>query len=310
MLNALTIDLEDYFQVQAFSNVVPYEDWESYDSRIEHNTYHLLELLNEASQPSNLTPYALRPKPSSTFFILGWIAERYPHLVQAIKNRGHEIACHGYAHKLIYRQSKEEFRADVKRAKAILEDITGDEVIGYRAPSYSIIAETLWAFEVLAEEGFKYDSSIFPIRHDTYGIPSAPRFPFSIAVSNSCKFSMLNSNAAALSTAAPFILEFPLSTIQILGFNFPISGGGYFRMFPYFLIKKGLKGINEKEKIHFIFYIHPWEFDGQQPRFKEAKRLSRFRHYINLGKTENRFWRLLQDFQFTSIKNIIMNYEC
>jgi hypothetical protein len=239
-INFLTIDLEDYFQVHAFSNVVRFGDWDNYESRIERNTYRLLEILEESriahraerianeltpcayrlaphgsvlspefvnSLPltSNLKPkgldltpcsmpYALCGSPKATFFILGWLAERYPHLIRKIKEEGHEIACHGYAHKLIYTQSKEEFREDIRKAKAILEDITGDEVIGYRAPSYSITQKSKWALEILMEEGFKYDSSIFPIHHDFYGFPQAPRFPFLISMNgnNNFEFSLLN----------------------------------------------------------------------------------------------------------------------
>jgi hypothetical protein len=268
---------------------------------------------------------------------LGWIAERYPSLIRRIQKEGHEIACHGYAHKLIYTQSREEFRQDIKKSKAILEDITGSEVMGFRAPNYSITNKSQWAFGVLAEEGFKYDSSIFPIRHDFYGMPGAPRFPFLISLNgnSNVEFSMLTfEKPQHRSTAAPnnsltqnsdlrpqssvlevnsklntqhstFIVEFPLSTVKLFGQNVPISGGGYFRLFPYSLIRKGLKTINEKEEKPFIFYIHPWELDFEQPRIKEVSLRSRFRHYVNLNKTEFKFKRLLSDFQFSSIKEIL-----
>jgi polysaccharide deacetylase family protein (PEP-CTERM system associated) len=257
----------------------------------------------------------------ATFFVLGWLAERYPDLVRRIQKEGHEIACHGYAHKLIYTQSKEELREDVRKAKTVLEDITGSEVIGYRAPNYSITNKSQWAFEILVEEGFEYDSSIFPIRHDFYGMPNAPRFPFIISlngnqnveflilnyeliktqnskleISNSLTHSLINSRA---------LIEFPLSTVKLLGQNFPISGGGYFRLFPYSLIRRGLKSINQKENKPFIFYVHPWEFDTDQPRIKGAANLSKFRHYVNLDKTEKKFRRLLKDFNFSSVKEII-----
>ena len=347
MLNILTIDLEDYFQVHAFSRVIRYEDWGDYECRIERNTDRLLNILGSSLR----TPHsAFRIPIKGTFFVLGWIAERYPSLVKKIQEEGHEIACHGYAHKLVYTQSKEEFRQDIRKAKAILEDITGSEIIGYRAPSYSITNKSQWAFEVLVEEGFKYDSSIFPIRHDFYGMPDAPRFPFAIslndasnfefsmlnfelgtaapqhssttALSNSLTHSLINPSSdvsepqygstAALSNSLTHslinsraLIEFPISTVKLLGQNFPISGGGYFRLFPYSLIRKGLKSINQKENKPFIFYAHPWEFDTDQPRIKGAANLSKFRHYVNLDKTEERFIRLLTEFNFSSIREIL-----
>jgi len=367
MFNILTIDLEDYFQVHAFSDVIKYEDWDNLECRIESNTDRLLEILNEVTDNSKLktqnsklndslpipqhlsisanasrlakdylgsSPCAMRSapceSPKGTFFILGWIAERYPGLVKRIQEEGHEIACHGYAHKLIYTQSKEEFRKDIRKAKAILEDITGSEVIGYRAPSYSITNKSQWAFEVLIEEGFKYDSSIFPIHHDFYGMPDAPRFPFVISLNgnNNVEFSILNfelnttqdskliTQNSQLEISNSFthslinsraLIEFPLSTVKLLGQNFPISGGGYFRLFPYSLIRRGLKNINQKEQKPFIFYIHPWELDFEQPRIKEVRLRSRFRHYVNLNKTESKFKKLLSDFQFSSIKELLRN---
>jgi polysaccharide deacetylase family protein (PEP-CTERM system associated) len=313
MFNILTIDIEDYFQVHALSSVIKYEDWDKFECRIERNTDRILEILDSVRSPQ---------KVRGTFFVLGWIAERYPDLVRRIQKGGHEIACHGYAHKLIYNQSKEEFRKDVEKAKSTLEDIIGDEVIGYRAPSYSIIDKSKWAFEVLIEGGFKYDSSIFPIRHDYYGIPNAPRFPFIISLNetSNVEFSMLNfEEQQHRTTSAPnnllthslinsnSLIEFPISTVRILGQNLPISGGGYFRLFPYPLIKKGLKNINEKEGKPFIFYIHPWEIDSDQPRIQGLKLKSRLRHYINLDKTENKFKRLLGDFQFSTVRDLIEN---
>jgi hypothetical protein len=231
MFNILTIDVEDYFQVHAFSDVIKYDDWSNFECRIERNTDRLLSILDSVHSPQNLKPQhgstaalennskfntqhstlngslrtphsAIRIPIKATFFVLGWIAERYPDLVRRIQKEGHEIACHGYAHQLVYTQSRDEFRQDVKRAKSILEDITGEEVIGYRAPSYSITNKSHWAFEVLAEEGFKYDSSIFPIRHDFYGMPEAPRFPFVVSLNgnDNCEFSMLN---VEFNTASP-----------------------------------------------------------------------------------------------------------
>jgi polysaccharide deacetylase family protein (PEP-CTERM system associated) len=355
MLNILTIDLEDYFQVHAFSRVIRYEDWDNYECRIERNTDRLLEILEGVTQNSKLKTQnsedvsdsslcAMRSapceSPKGTFFILGWIAERYPGLVRRIQKEGHEIACHGYAHKLVYLHSKEEFRNDIKKAKAILEDITGSEVIGYRAPSYSITNKSQWAFEVLVEEGFKYDSSIFPIRHDFYGMANAPRFPFVVSLNgnSNVEFSVLNCefNTASLNssnTAAPnnsfthsliysssdvsapqdrstsahySIIEFPISTVKLLGMNFPISGGGYFRLLPYPIIRRAFRSINEKEQKPFIFYIHPWEVDFEQPRIRGLKLRSRLRHYINLDKTESKFRRLLEDFQFSTIRQMLI----
>jgi polysaccharide deacetylase family protein (PEP-CTERM system associated) len=312
MHNALTIDVEDYFQVHAFSHIVAPEKWETFESRVECNTRRILDLLASPLNP--------RTKVTATFFCLGWVAERYPHLIKEIQDQGHEIACHGYAHQLIYRQSKKEFKEDIHKAKSILEDITGHGVIGYRAPSYSITQESKWVFEVLAEEGFKYDSSIFPIQHDFYGMPDAPRFPFlvslngtgipefkSLEYTQTLEFKTLNFE---YKTPNPeprtpnFIIEFPLSTIRIGHFNLPLSGGGYFRLLPYFLVKRGLKSINQVEGQPFIFYLHPWEVDPAQPRIKAAGLKSRFRHYLNLNKTEGRLKQLLMDFDFSPLKDL------
>jgi polysaccharide deacetylase family protein (PEP-CTERM system associated) len=377
MLNALSIDVEDYFQVQAFAGQIRYEEWGNYESRVEGNTRRILDLLTDASSfvssnpsnPSNainpinieheveprtlnLAPRSSIPEPRSsvkaTFFILGWIAERYPQLIKEIHSQGHEIACHGYAHRLIYEQSPEEFREDVRKAKAVLEDITGGPVIGYRAPSYSITRDSLWAFEVLLEEGFQYDSSVFPIRHDFYGIPEAPRFPFIVSLngsgipvfsnplnpqpatrnsnnsnnsSNSSKPSnSINPQSSALNVehcgtvpqtlnlehrTLNSLLEFPISTVRLGNLNLPLSGGGYFRLLPYPIIKKGLKRINQNENRPFIFYLHPWELDDEQPRIREAGIKSKFRHYLNLDKTETRFKHLLKEFNFSSIRGLL-----
>jgi polysaccharide deacetylase family protein (PEP-CTERM system associated) len=310
IINILSIDLEDYFQVHAFSNIIKYADWGNYECRVERNVDCILEIMSQTLGRSPFTPHG---SVKGTFFILGWIAERYPRLVRRIQKEGHEIACHGYAHQLIYHQFKEEFRNDIRRAKAILEDITGSEVIGYRAPSYSITKKSQWAFEILSEEGFKYDSSIFPIRHDFYGMPGAPRFPFIVSLNgnNHVEFSLFS---FGLGTAAPngcntavhhSIIEFPISTFQLMGMNIPISGGGYFRLFPYPMIKKGLESINGNEGKPFIFYIHPWEIDPHQPRINNLSFRSKFRHYINLSKTETKFKKLLGDFQFSTVRHVI-----
>jgi len=322
MLNILTIDLEDYFQVHAFSDVIKFDDWDKFECRIERNTDRLLKILDDVAQNltfktqnSKLNDSVPSPQHSlkATFFVLGWIAERYPGLVRRIQKEGHEIACHGYAHKLIYTQSKEEFRQDIRKSKAILEDITGSEVIGYRAPSYSITNKSQWAFEVLVEEGFKYDSSIFPIRHDFYGMPDARRFPFVISLNGNQNVEVLILNYEFNKTLnsklnipnSQFIIEFPISTVKVFGQNVPISGGGYFRLLPYSIIRRALGSINGKEQKPFIFYIHPWELDFEQPRIKEVRLRSRFRHYVNLNKTESRFRKLLEDFQFSAIRQLL-----
>ena len=341
MLNALTIDVEDYFQVHAFSDIISYEDWDKYECRIERNTHRILEILSDSSSlvprassldSSNLEPRTLNVEPRTsvraTFFCLGWIAERYPHLIKEIHSQGHEIACHGYAHRLIYLQSPEEFRADIHKAKLLLEDIIGKEVIGYRAPSYSITTNSLWAFGILAQEGFQYDSSIFPIRHDFYGIYNAPRFPFVVSLkdkgtpdfipltfTNNPEPRTLNlehqtsNDKGHIPQSAirnpNWMVEFPLSTLHLGRINFPISGGGYFRLFPYWFIRMGLKRINEREKRPFIFYLHPWEMDETQPRIREARMRSRLRHYVNLQKTEGRFKKLIEDFDFVPAKNLL-----
>ena len=337
MLNALTIDVEDYFQVHALSNVIKFEDWGNYECRIERNTDRILEILSSSIRNPQS---AFRIPTKATFFVLGWNAERYSGLVQRIQKEGHEIACHGYAHKFVYTQSKEEFRQDIRKSKAILEDITGNEVIGYRAASYSITNKSQWAFEVLLEEGFKYDSSIFPIHHDFYGLPTAPRFPFVISLNGNNKFefsvlnvelnptenltlithnsqlktqnsafkpqsSVLKKDSTLNTQNSKFIIEFPISTVKLLGQNVPVSGGGYFRLFPYSIIKRALAEINEKGQKPFIFYIHPWEIDPEQPRVKGVSSRSKFRHYVNLDKTENRLRKLLKDFNFSSVRDIL-----
>ncbi|MDL1956172.1 MAG: DUF3473 domain-containing protein [Candidatus Desulfofervidus auxilii] len=282
LINALTIDLEDYFQVEAFASRINYNDWDNYPCHIEKNTKKILDILDF---------YQIK----ATFFCLGWIAKRYPLLIKTIAQKGHEIASHGYAHKPIYKQSPKEFREDIKRTKNILEDIIGKPVFGYRAPTYSITQKTLWALEILAEEGYKYDSSIFPIKHDLYGIPNAPRFPFVVM------FQRVNVQTCQR------LFEFPLTTLRILNLNIPIAGGGYFRLFPYVFIKNALKYINIKEKKPFIFYFHPWELDPNQPRINHIPWRSRFRHYVNLHKTEKKLKKLLLDFKFNTVLKILNN---
>lgn len=271
MRNLLTIDIEDYYMVSAFADRISFENWRNYDSRVEKNTYRMLDLLEE----NNV---------KATFFVLGWVAERSPQLIKEIHNRGHELACHSYNHRLVYNMTPSEFREDTGRAKEILEQISGAAVTGYRAPSYSITKASLWALDILAELGFEYDSSIFPILHDRYGVSDAPRFRYKIPDSE--------------------MVEYPISTSFFCGMKMPVSGGGYFRLFPYSFTKMLLNRINDKEKQPFVFYIHPWEIDPDQPRINNVGMISGLRHYNNLAKTQERFRRLLKDFSFAPIKDI------
>jgi len=276
LTNILTVDVEDYFHVTAFENYVDFNDWGKFDSRIEKNTRRLLELLN-------------RENTKATFFFLGWVAEKYKNLVREVKDQGHEIGCHSFSHKMIFAQKKEEFKEDTKRAKSILENLIGERVIGYRAPTYSITKDSLWALDILIEMGFQYDSSIFPIHHDRYGIPNFPRNPHYVEREGVGR-----------------ILEFPLSTVKVLNYNIPIAGGGYFRLFPYKFIQWGIKRINLVENKFAIIYVHPWEFDPGQPKIK-ASYFKKFRHYLNLEKTETKFCKLIKDFRFTSFESVIEN---
>lgn len=277
MNNALTIDVEDYFHVTAFERHIDPDDWDTYPLRVEGNTLRILDMLDE---------FAFR----ATFFVLGWVAERRPALVREIQRRGHEIACHGYGHQLIYRLTPQQFRQDVSKAKAILEDICGERVHGYRAPSYSITARSLWALDILVEEGFTYDSSIFPIVHDIYGIPGGKRFPHNI------------------STHAGGIREFPISTypLKVAGWQsrLPIAGGGYLRLFPAALVMHAIQAINTKERQPVIVYFHPWEIDPQQPRIKAGVKSS-FRHYLNLERMEQKIRHLLDNFHFSPVMEIL-----
>ncbi|OPY91679.1 MAG: Peptidoglycan deacetylase [Syntrophus sp. PtaU1.Bin208] len=330
IVNALTIDLEDYYMVSAFESVVKREDWHRYESRIERNTYRVLEILDETKPPSPdrqdgpdrthgpaqfTSPTSLMPGGvKATFFCLGWVGERYGHLIREIVSRGHEIACHGYDHQLVYRMTPEQFREDVLISKRILEDASGTKVIGYRAPSYSITQESLWALDILGEEGYRYDSSIFPIHHDRYGIPTAPRFPFLVKLNgNGGDGTGLSADFEQLRPRDPgrgdshdgCIVEVPISTVRLMGFNIPISGGGYMRLFPYGVIRQGLSKINNVENQPFVFYLHPWEFDPEQPRMNHLSPLSRFRHYINLDGTADKLKNLLRDFSFSTMETVI-----
>jgi len=273
MLNAITFDIEDYFQVEALRPHVGFEEWESHELRVEQNVHKLLDMLNEHSV-------------KSTFFVLGWIAERERGIIQEIQQLGHEIACHGYAHRMICEQTPEEFREDIRKAKTILEDITGEEVSGYRAPTFSITDKTLWALEILAEEGFRYDSSIFPVRHDRYGIPDWNRHIETVALDNGHS-----------------IIEVPPITARVLGLNLPVAGGGYFRLAPLWISSWAVRRMNS-EGHPAVIYLHPWELDPGQPRLPIPP-LQRFRHYVNLATTEKKLGRLLASSSFTRLRDIL-----
>jgi polysaccharide deacetylase family protein (PEP-CTERM system associated) len=273
IVNALTIDVEDYFMVSAFADVVRFDDWHNYESRVENNTLRILDLLDEYQA-------------NATFFAVGWVAERLPKLIRDIHMRGHEIACHSYSHRLIYHLTREQFKEDVQRAKKILEDITGAEISGYRAPSYSITKETLWALDVLIEEGFSYDSSIFPVHHDLYGFPEANRFPH------------------IMKRSLGTIIEFPPSTYKVFGHNIPVAGGGYLRLFPLQLTRSMIKKINNKEKQPVTIYLHPWEIDTDQPRMNGRFR-SKFRHYTNLKSTLPKLRSFLKEFRFRPLGEFV-----
>ncbi len=273
-LNAFSVDVEDFFQVAAFEKVVDRRDWDGFELRVERNTRRLLEIFER---------HGVR----STLFLLGWVAERRPGLVRDAHAAGHELAVHGYDHRRVTSQNREEFRADVRRAKDIVEQIAGVEVIGYRAPNYSIVEETMWATEVLAEEGFRYDSSIFPIHHDRYGIPGAPRFPFTIR-----------------SDGRTALVEAPISTVRLAGVNLPFVGGGYLRHLPLWYILWGMRRVNEVEGRPAIVYLHPWEIDPDQPR-QPVGPLTRIRHYRNLHRTGERLEALFSRFRFTTVREVL-----
>ena len=273
MKNIISIDLEDYFQVETLRPFVKYEDWGYHEFRLERNTYKILELLDEY-------------KVKATFFVLGWNAEHTPKIVQEIHKLGHEIACHGYAHRLVYEQEPDQFRYDISKAKAILEDITGEEVAGYRAPTFSITERTLWALDILAEEGFRYDSSIFPVRHDRYGFPDWSRHIETVQLQNGHE-----------------IIEVPPVTARLLGFNLPAAGGGYFRLAPFWFSSWAIRRMNA-EGHPAIVYLHPWEFDPNQPIFP-IPLLRRIRHYTNLATTEKKLRNLLNMGTFARLKDIL-----
>ncbi len=275
VVNAMTVDVEDYFQVSAFDDIVPRDGWASRESRVCANTERLIRIFDDAGI-------------KATFFVLGWVADRFPALVRTIAREQHEVASHGYGHRLIYDQSPSEFREDIRRAKDLLESLAEKRVLGFRAPSYSITSRTLWALDILAEEGYAYDASIFPIRHDRYGIPSAPRHAFLIE------------------RGGRPLVEVPASTVRLGRLNVPVAGGGYFRIFPYWWTFRGIARVNRVEGKPAVFYIHPWEIDPDQPRLP-ADAIGRFRHYRNLDKTEARLRQLVRDFAFAPIDRMVAN---
>jgi len=277
VLNAMTVDVEDYFHVTAFAGVVSRSDWGSYETRVCANTDRLLAIFEDAGV-------------HATFFVLGWVAERFPELVRRIHQSGHELASHSYDHGLVYDKTPETFREDLRRARMAIEQAGGVAVCGYRAPSYSITERSLWALDILASEGYSYDSSIYPIRHDRYGIPRWER------------------HIHRIERGANAFWELPGSTVQHLGMNLPMGGGGYFRLLPYSWTKRGIKTLNEVEGKPAIFYLHPWEVDPDQPRLN-AGAASRFRHYYNLGATESRLRRLLREFRFGTVTQILAQVE-
>ena len=321
--------------VSAFENVVRREDWEGYESRIERNTYRLLEILDNVQTSSgDNTPsthnfeHRIHNSPKATFFCLGWIAERFPHLIREIHAQGHEIASHGYNHRMVFSMSRNGFRNDVRKTKLILEDLIGERILGYRAPSYSINRQTLWALEILAEEGYLYDSSIFPIHHDRYGMPDSPRYPFYIEFDGSELLFQLkepkflheidiakiiakkgsatdNVNHTLNHISHDFFIEFPISTLRLFGLNMPIVGGGYFRLFPLWFTLWAVRQVPRNGNAPLIFYIHPWEIDPVQPKVYGVPLISRFRHYVNIRKCEGRLKKLLRLIPFSTFCKIL-----
>ncbi len=273
--NALTIDVEDYFQVSAFAPYINRTEWNTRECRVERNVNRILDLLADKQT-------------HATFFTLGWIAERYPELVRRIVREGHELASHGYGHERVSDLSEPEFYSDIFLAKNILEEITGVEVVGYRAPSFSIGAANLWAFDTLERAGYRYSSSIYPIKHDHYGMPDAPRFAHQVR---------------------PGLLEVPVTTLRLGSRNLPSSGGGYFRLLPYSVSRWMLRQMHARDGESAIFYFHPWEIDEDQPRVAGINSRTRFRHYVNIHRMEGRIRQLLGDFKWGRMDDIFLNAD-
>lgn len=274
MKNAFTVDVEDYFQVEGFANAIDRDSWDGFSTRVGESTSRLLDLL-------------ARRGVRATFFVLGWVARKHPEIVRRIAASGHEVASHGMSHRLVYTQTPEEFRRETRDAKALLEDQSQNPVEGYRAATYSITRRSLWALDVLCEEGFRYDSSIFPMRHDRYGIPDAEHRPHVLTTPGGGR-----------------LVEFPISVLHYWGAKVPVAGGGYFRLFPYGFTRWALRRLNREQR-EFVFYVHPWEVDPDQPRVGNADRLSRFRHYLNIDQCAQRLARLLEDFEFDSMRSVL-----
>lgn len=270
--NILTVDIEEYFHSPAFDSLFGADKWPSLESRVTYNTERMLEILKEYSV-------------TATFFILGWVAERFPDIINKIKSKNHEIACHGYSHRFVYKLTPAEFKNEVVHTINILNDLGIDNIKGYRAPAFTITENSLWALDILAEMGFQYDASIYPIYRPRYGIPSSNRFIHQVK------------------TTGRDITEIPASTIRLIGRNWPVAGGGYFRLYPYPLTRWAIENIN-KEGHPAVVYIHPWELDPGQPKLKPDPK-NRFTHYVRLGSTEDKFRKLLSEFQFGPIRDFI-----
>jgi polysaccharide deacetylase family protein (PEP-CTERM system associated) len=272
IINALTIDVEDYFQVSAFAPYIERSEWATRPCRVERNVERILQLLDDRAT-------------KATFFTLGWIAERYPQLVRDIVDNGHELASHGYTHLRASEQTEQAFYADIHLAKILLEDLVGQAVKGYRAPSFSIGTGNLWAFECLERAGYRYSSSIYPIRHDHYGMPDAPRFAHAVGK----------------------VLEIPVTTVRSLRRNWPASGGGYFRLLPYGISRMLIARVNKRDGQPAVFYFHPWEIDPDQPRVAGINARTRFRHYVNIHRMEGRLVRLLGDFRWGRMDEVFLS---
>jgi len=278
IINAMTVDVEDYFHVSAFEKTIDKADWKKMPLRVETNTYRLLELFEKHGT-------------KSTFFTLGWVAERCPNLIKTIVDQGHELASHGFAHQRITEMSQDDFVTDVVKSKNILEQLSGTEVIGYRAPSFSLNDTNTWVYEKLIELGFQYSSSTYPIEHDLYGVPNWPRFM----------------NERSESYDEKKIIEIPIPTLRKNEANTGIGGGGYFRLYPYWLSKRRIDKFHQQEQQPYSFYFHPWEIDPEQPVIKEAPLKSKFRHYINLARMEGKLEQLLKDYQWDTMKSVYLN---
>jgi len=273
LTNAMSVDVEDYFQVAAFERVIDRDSWDGRECRVDANVDYLLGVFAE---------HGIR----ATFFMLGWVAERYPVMLRRILREGHELASHGYEHRRVTTQDRAEFAADCGSTRKLLEDIGGERVRGYRAASYSINAGNLWALDVLQEAGYEYSSSIYPIKHDLYGMPDAPRFAFHLRPGS--------------------ILEIPVTTVRMFGRNWPCGGGGFFRLLPYRVSRALIERVNRRDREPAIFYFHPWEIDPGQPRVAGASARSRFRHYLNLDRTRRRLQLLLQDFSWGRMDEVFI----